>query len=330
MPEITWSDQTKKRIASINEASLNPYHRLTDTELQWLKTATIIADRGSGGDSPQALDILCISAPVDNVKACLTPSWIPVRCHHGNRTWKTVRCRNCDGCRHAWRAKVRAIILDGCLGKKAYMWTVTIKEYPNQMKGERFDVAQGYWHTMLRNMSRESFSFEYLRVVELQKRGTPHFHVVVKEVRGNKDLSSTANVGAVLRGFARRAGFGRIMDFQQARLSGAGVASYMSKYLEKSEDYNALRREDGRAIRRYCRSRGWSNPRALPVWRYARCGDLSHTWQSTEDLRCDCGQGWIMDRDIQVAKWLAANRREGSWVAPLGVADYILEKGKVE
>lgn len=211
---------------------------------------------------------------------------------------------------------------------------LTVKPGRVIIEGEdKFDVIQGRWHALLRESGKDRVTFDYLRVVELQKRGTPHLYLAVKDIRVLQErVSDTEVAGRVLRGLGRRAGFGyeegKTTDFQAARLGGAGVASYLSKYLEKSEDYNLLRRADGRAIRRYSRSRGWSGPRADSVWRYARVGNgFTREEQSTAPVTCECGQGELLSRDDQASKWLVANRREGKWVAPLGVGDFVLGKG---
>ena len=328
-------DASKKRLRVIESAMVHGHDKLTYTELEWLRVAVEHSVRGSGGASPQPLDISSISA-VDDVRACRAPQWISVRCHHGNVTWKQVCCRKCSGCRHAWRAKVRALILDGSKGSRVFMWTLTMPEYPSKMIGERFDVLQERWHALLRAGHDIGVRFEYLRVVELQKRGTPHLHIAVKGFRvGQKKMSDTKAIAAILRRLSKGAGFGYIlgktMDFQAARLGGAGVASYMSKYLGKSENWSELQREDGRAIRRYCRSRDWSSRRPLPVWRYARTrAPLSRVEQSTKAVTCVCGEGMLLSRELQVERWVCANRREGSWVAPISVGDYLLEKEKVK
>ena len=307
------TDHTKKRLQLVAKASAAGDSILAHTELDWLHKATLVANKGPRANASGSLDILCISALVDKVSACLSPAWIPLRCHHGNETWKMIRCRKCEGCHHAWRSKVRALILNGCYAKRCYMWTLTIPEYPDTMGLDRFDFTQRRWHDLLRDTQRRGVKFEYLRVVEMQKRGTLHFHIALKDFTvGAKDVSNTKDIAKILRAFGKKAGFGykqgKTTDFQSARLSGAGVASYMSKYLEKSEDFYALRREDGRAIRRYCRSRGWSNTRTPAVWRYASNGPITRKAQSVEDVKCSCGDHETLDRNLQVKKWLAANR----------------------
>lgn len=319
----------RKRLHAILLAATR-VSQFTYDELESLRFAVLAGIRGSGGGAPSVLDLPCISAPVEDVKACLSPGWIAIRCYHGNVTWRVVRCRWCEGCRHVWRAKVRAIILAGCAGARVWMWTLTLPEYPGDMEEGRFDVAQDRWHALLRLAAKRGVRFEYLRVVELQKRGTPHFHLAIKGVEvGGEAVSATSVVRTVLVGLARASGFGyrpgKTFDLQAARLGGVGVASYMSKYLSKSAGFNELRRDDGRAIRRYCRSRGWSPVRALPVWRYARVvTGISRVAQSTEDVRCACGEALLLRRDVQAKRWVAANRLAKRWIAPLGVADYIL------
>lgn len=330
------TEATKKRLKIIDQVTQMGDSQFTDTELEWLRTAVLTQARGVGTASPHDLDLYCISAPVHDVRACLMPQWIAIRCVHGNVTWRVVRCRQCKGCRLSWRGRVRAIILEGCKNSRVWMWTLTIPEYPAEMEGERFDVAQERWHELLRDAGKRGIRFDYLRVVELQKRGTPHFHLAVKNVkRGQERLSDTKVVARMLRRLARRHGFGykegKTTDLQAARLGGAGVASYLSKYLGKADSFNELRREDGRAIRRYARSRGWCRSQPRPTWRYARCpGGLTRKAQSDAAVPCVCGEGLLLGRELQAARWVAANRREGRWVAPLGVADYLLERSVVK
>ncbi len=110
------SDGTKKRLNVIKWTSSKMHgsrSQLTDTELEWLEFATLMANGGTGAKAPVTLDIPCISAPVEKVSACRSPAWIEIRCHHDNRTHVRVRCRGCEGCWHAWRHKVRNLIIEG-------------------------------------------------------------------------------------------------------------------------------------------------------------------------------------------------------------------------
>jgi len=324
----------ERRLNKVYKALSSGCPTLTSDELIWLQRAMLdgaLMHRKSseaGASPPHPQD----GTSVDDERACLQPKWIGLVCRHMNGLWKQIRCRNCAGCHHSWRATVRAKILAGCEGHKVWMWTLTLAEYPKDMKEDRFDFIQERWHYLLRNGGKRGIAFEYLRVVELQKRGTPHFHLAVKQftMRG-QEMSHTKAIANILRDLAQGAGFGYIMDFQAARLGGAGVAAYMAKYMTKETDWYELRREDGRAIRRYARSRGWIPPQPRPTWRYARDGGrFSHTQQNTQDVPCNCSEGFVLHRHQQARRWLDANQRAGYWIAPTGVGDYLLQQEKDE
>ena len=84
-------------------------------------------------------------------------------------------------------------------------------------------------------------------------------------------------------------------------------------------------REDGRAIRRYNRSRNWCKARDLPSWRYAAITNgFSRTEQdTTHRAQCDCETGMVINREAQLKRWITRNRAAGSWIAPLGIVDHI-------
>lgn len=332
---MEYSEQTQKRLLDLDALLKTGHGILTRHELFQIKNKVLESARGSGGrEPPGSLDILCISAPSSDLQACQSPGYITLRCVHGNEVTRSVRCRVCDGCKHAWRSKVRALILKGCEAQKSYMLTLTIPEFPAKLDqiGGVYDVAQNRWHNLLRIASKDKLLFQYLRVVELQKRGTPHFHCALNRVTLNGEpVSSTAQIYEYFVRLAKMVGFGhrpgKTISLEAARLDGAGVASYMSKYLEKSEGYNDLRRPNGRAIRRYCRSRGWVPPKEPTAWKFAKTPDpFTRTYKAEGVLPCSCGDGFILRRDHQAEKWLRACRAEDAWVAPLGVADYFIQK----
>jgi len=221
------------------------------------------------------------------------------------------------------------MILDGSALHKTWMLTLTIPEYPQEMNNEDpFDFAQKRWHNLLRRSDKDGFHFHYFRVVELQRRGTPHFHLAINRFTPK---ATTNELREALQHLALKSGFGwrqdKTFDFQKATLGAAGVASYLSKYLVKSQDWGSLQREDGRAIRRYNRSRSWSTPRDDPNFRYSA---VPHTftdgYQPTKPSPCNCDAGILINPATQAVKWLKANRAEGRWIAPLGVFDYLNQK----
>ncbi len=307
---------------------------LTKQDLLEIRLASIAAiqDPHTGGYS-YAIEVKVTGGfapgpPAESAQACERQGYIGVECVHGHQTTKIVRCRNCQGCRLNWLGRVRRLILDGSEGWPTWMWTLTFKEYPTDMKGEnRFDFAQAAWNKLRRKAARRHITMRYLRVVELQERGTPHFHLATNRwTHRGRYLNHTHDIDHLARGLAQSAGFGTQMDVQKARLGAAGVASYLADYLKKSEDYFLMRRDDGRAIRRYNRSHGWGRPLDLPSWRFtALPRTFSYQTQPTPAIPCTCGQGLTLPRRLQAHRWLERSRSTGSWMAPLSVADYFLK-----
>lgn len=323
-----------KRLAQISNRRGNSQTLLTDTELDWLDSAVRQSLRQStkpGGSYAIEVKGTGTAVPVPLLQACTNPGYIQIRCVHGNSTHQPVRCRACTGCHHNWRAKVRAMIISGSELYKTWMLTLTIPEYPEEMHEDRFDFAQSRWHDFLRRAHKIAFTFRYFRVVELQKRDTPHFHLAVNRFR-TFSVHSTNNFRTILQHLAYKSGFGhqqgKTFDFQKARLGAKGVASYMSKYLGKSNEWSELRREDGRAIRRYNRSRLWSTPKDPPSFRWAAVPHgFTSVYHPQQSFSCGCQDGLIIHKPTQVQNWLDTNRAEGSWVAPLAVFDWIAQKG---
>jgi hypothetical protein len=318
------SEHTQKRIASTFKPGLAP-ELLASVRSQTMAGVRQRQRGGAGDASPAALDINSISARLrpDNPSSCRNPWYVRVRCSHGHEGVLSVRCRKCEGCQNAWRNKVRHLVQDGAQGHTTFMWTLTLKEYPQDMDKGRFDYAQERWHRFLRECDRRAIRLDYLRVVELQQRGTPHYHAAIKEVsHSGQAIRSTALVRELLGHLARKCGFGVQMVMQRARLGARGVASYMAKYLGKG-GAEGLYRDDGRSIRRYCRSRGWcvvSKP--ARVWRYAKIGGVFRNGTETP-VQCECAQGYRLDQLAQIRRWIVACHSEGRWVAPLDMYDYL-------
>ena len=298
---------------------------LTYDELQWLRLAIEISVRGSGSSAPRSLDFKSISTTQEQV--CANPLWLDLRCSHGGVTSRSIRCRWCEGCVHAWRGRVRRLVMEGAKFGETFMWTLTLRESVAEMGGCRFDFISERWKRLLRWAAKQRIGFEYLRVIELQKRGTPHYHLACNRWKVfGVALSGTSDAGSRARWLATKAGFGVQMDFQRAKLGAKGVASYMAKYLQKGGDYRELVREDGRAVRRFSRSRGWVMPEVDRLWRYAAVPDTLGGHERPENkLSCSCGVQEVLVRGRQIRQWLALNRREGKWVAPVEVGLYLLE-----
>lgn len=319
-----------QRLEAISRHRLNPSFVLTDTELDWVQVATLAAVKGTSGSYAREVKSSGddVPAPLIAEQACRKPTYITIRCVHGNRRQQPLRCRRCVGCHHNWRAKVRAQILGGAEWHRTWMLTLTIPEYPSEMNDQPFNVAQKRWHNFLRRAGAAGHTFSYFRVVELQRRGTPHFHIAINrfEVEG-----TTSYHRAILSEMAHNSGFGwcqgKTFDLQAASEGAPGVAAYMSKYLVKSEDWGAMAREDGRSIRRYNHSRGWGTPVDPPDFRYSAVPhSFSAHYQPSDLFACSCPERMLINRDHQVAKWLKVNRAERRWVSPLSIFDYLHTK----
>ena len=318
------SPTLRKRLEAIADCRLDSI--LTETELEWLTIASFDAVPGVGGQSPPYLDITCIN--VTDPSACAAPGWISLICRHGNMTGKYVRCRRRPGCQHSWRSKGRALCMQGSALRETFFWTITVKEYPNQMGGCRFDFIESKWRRLRALAAKGQQHFEYLRVTELQRRGSPHYHLAVNRwVYMGEPVGGLRAVKLLARRLTLGAGFGVQWDFQKARLGARGVAAYMAKYLGKGDEFNELVRADGRAVRRYVRSRHWVGPADLRTFRYAAIPH-SFTYQpkgSTTEVPCVCGSHESLLAERQVQHWLKLNRSVGRWVAPLAVADWIFK-----
>lgn len=293
-------------------------------------TATTLANgrkrKGHGETTfPHPLDIIGISAPGTS-QACLRPKYQTIRCFHGNRKCVPLRCGKCDGCRQFWRKKVRAIVGAGCEGHASYFVTLTFREYPSQMDCNRYDFAQEAWHALLRLAAKRGITFQYIRVVELQERGTPHFHLVVNRIaRYGAPIRTTAQVQWLFRQLAKKTGFGPQMMVERARLGGKGAASYLSKYLSKSEVF-AMKRDDGRAIRRYCRSRKWCHRENKSRFRFSAVGAVLDNPLHYPEPTCECYSRQRVRENYLAARWFEACLREGYWCAPMALYDHLLNE----
>ncbi len=323
----------EKRLPKILKAKSDS--RLTDTELQWAIISARDAVKRGAGTPPRYLDIKSISTTTDpalepeSLSECLNPGYIGMRCTHGNTTAKITRCRWCDGCQNAWRGRVRGMVMDGArFHDPTFFWTLTLAEYPDEMPINRFDFISGKWKELIRWKAKWKIGFEYFRVIELQKRGTPHYHVAANRwTYQGVAVSGLLQVRVLASQLRAKSGFGVQSDVQVAYLGAKGAASYMAKYLQKGGDYETMVREDGRAVRRYARSRGWIPPLPEPSWRYAAVrGSYSRKTKSTVDVPCSCGNHEDLNRGEQISRWLEANRKAGSWIAPLAILDWILEE----
>ncbi len=138
------------------------------------------------------------------------------------------------------------------------------------------DVVTSYaeitrrWKRFALRVARRWGKFEYFVVVEPQKRGHAHLHVII---RGERFMAQR-----VLSAMARECGFGRVVDIR--RPARRQLAGYLSKYLTKTLELPNVRAQ--RYFRRIRASRGWVDE---PPWQPERRWD---SW-------------WILDVSPSVA-----------------------------
>ena len=183
-------------------------------------------------------------------------------------TCKTWRCK---GCRDRMISLFKARVSIGCssLGRCAFI-TGTYKADVPQRSGVEY-VAKD-WKALWRLLPNEKKSLKWLRVMEVTKRGTPHWHMVAgpipdeQEVRcfGGKlnaaaFLSRMDDCRCVSHTFARawfKVTHDSFVVYATPVVGAEGAGAYMAKYLAKtfgSEDrHKALGMK-----RRWSSSRGW-------------------------------------------------------------------------
>lgn len=139
-----------------------------------------------------------------------------------------------------------------------------------------FREATRRWKRLRLRIERRWGKFEYFIVVEPQKRGHAHLHVLI---RGPRFLPQRQ-----LARMAAECGFGRVADIRQGQTY---LPGYLAKYLTKTLDLTPA--QAGRYFRRVRMSRRWAEKTS---W------DPEHKWE----------RWWILDAPPIVAA-LEARRR---------------------
>jgi hypothetical protein len=110
------------------------------------------------------------------------------------------------------------------------------------------DLLSARWKAFHLRLRRRIGPFEYFAIVELQRRGSPHFHILV---RGG--LVSASWVAKAAAGV----GFGKVSDVGPVR---RGIAGYLTKQIGPGTSGDLLPTH----FRRARWSRGWVAPRIRP------------------------------------------------------------------
>jgi hypothetical protein len=158
---------------------------------------------------------------------------------------KSWRCRRCGP------KKVRRTIAIIQAGMAAgFIRFATFTARGDEDPTTSFREATRRWKRLALRIERRWGKFEYLIVVEPQKRGHAHLHVLI---RGRRFLPQRH-----LARMAQECGFGRVADIKAGHPQ---LAGYLAKYLTKTLEMTPA--NAGKYFRRVRMSRGWVDQ---PAW----------------------------------------------------------------
>lgn len=197
-----------------------------------------------------------------------------------------LRCgkRGCALCRARWAARVLGVMLAGFGAGGAACWELTLTApggdvLPDRAAVDGWNVGHsGRINAFLTRLREAAPGVEFVRVLEVQKRGAWHTHWIV---RGGSGVSVRR-----MRRLAVGAGFGPVLHWRPVRRPEAfGV--YLCGYMLKSRDIFPPR------TRVFVKSHGWilaesappeggpmpGPPAAAPAWMAGpHHGETWHAW----------------------------------------------------
>lgn len=193
---------------------------------------------------------------------------------------------SCEACGERKARRYAGVARAGCdlVGERLRLLTITMKR---ETPADSWDALPRRWGRFVERLTyRLGKRPTYFGTVELQKRGNPHLHLLLRD--------SGFLPKAALADYCTAVGFG-FADIRQIS-PGSGV-QYVTKYLHKSAGQTMPK-----GARRIRRSRDWySEPPAI----VSRWGD-DWQWQSVEGLEPE-----YIDRQLAAAGVLTVFRYEG-------------------
>jgi hypothetical protein len=226
----------------------------TDTRVQAIPAAETTTRR-RGSRRPPDLDSLRGETPSrevwhePRVRSCGALSLIGT---NGDEAGVyTFRCKRwaCPRCGDRLVRRTRQRILAGLVNGNT--WLVTLTAPGTEAPEASMEEFGRRWKRLHQRLIRAFGPLEYVAALELQKRGNPHFHIL---------LRSSIDPGTWLRRNAPIVRFGRMVDVRRAV---ASDARYITKALGPGTDGDRL----PAYARRVRWSRGWST---LTTWRPRR------------------------------------------------------------
>lgn len=191
----------------------------------------------------------------------------------------------CEVCGERKAQYYAGVARAGCALANERVRLLTISA-PRETPAESWDSLGRRWDLFRKRLGRRLgvVSFPYFGTVELQRRGNPHLHVLLRD---------TGYVPkAVIHALGYGAGFG-FSDIRQIA-PGAGVI-YVTKYLHKSAGQQLPK-----GARRIRRSQGWyvAPPRPTCSW------GPDWSWQSVEGLGLDQVERELVSKGYEVLSYV--------------------------
>lgn len=185
-------------------------------------------------------------------------------------TWAVLvktRCGqwSCPVCGEAKAQRYAGIARAGCSAATERIRLLTISCPGGETPAESWLVLGRRWGRMSDRLARHlGRRLSYFGTVELQKRGNPHLHLLLRDS------------GYIPKAVIHAAGFGSGFGFSDIRqiAPGSGV-QYVTKYLHKSAG-----QEMPRGVRRIRRSRDWHQETVAITCKWGP----EWAWQSVEHL----------------------------------------------
>lgn len=197
------------------------------------------------GSSPPILESESVGTPSKELRHGRAPALC------GNRSLVCVNghdvriypfhCRRwrCGRCGSTKLKVVRERFKSGLIGQT---YVVTLTSPGNEDPGVSWDRLGTLWKAFHLRMEREFGRFEYVRITELQDRGNPHLHIVVRGIKPTRAWVARA---------AADLGFGRMAKVTR---SNRRTVSYLTKALGPGTDGDNLPRHSRRVVF----SSGWA------------------------------------------------------------------------
>lgn len=199
---------------------------------------------------------------------------IPIRYNFSNNSnkknnkSKNTKKENRARAIHRAKGKVKRLILTNFDNQRSKFITLTFSDN-NNFDIKDIKACNKEFKKFIQRLRRKSGNFKYLSVIEIQKRGAIHYHMIA-----DLDYIDSGELEAIWRN-----GFIKINKIKQIK----NIGSYLTKYMVKDIDDPRLRGEKSY----FCSQKlnqpiDYKGPRAYELDEWLQ-KEYSTTWQSTYD-----------------------------------------------